>query len=149
MVKYPKEFQFICEDEISYFLSGAEVKTTNLTLRAPSGMSQNAPLLSQDIMVAIKMSVDGMRPQEKAESQQSITDDKVSEIKAKDILALIYSSKVIDMIKFRDLFIRLLLEKNICLLDGQVPITRSHFEFISYKEFNRLVGEYISNFLIP
>jgi hypothetical protein len=149
MVKYPKEFQFICEDEISYFLSGAEVKTTNLTLRAPSGMSQNAPLLSQDIMVAIKMSVDGMRPQEKAESQQSITDDKVSEIKAKDILALIYSSKVIDMIKFRDLFIRLLLEKNICLLDGQVPITRAHFEFISYKEFNRLVGEYISNFLIP
>ena len=154
MVKYPKEFQFICEDEITYHLNGSEVKTNNLTLRAPSMMSSVAPLISQDIMVAIKSNLETMKLDDKKQEQlqqqaQQVVDDEPIKLKSRDILTLLYSAKVVDMDKFRDKFIRLLFEKNICSLDGQVPITRMHFEYISYKEFNRLLGEYVTNFLIP
>ena len=160
MVKYLKEFQFVCDDELSYFISGAEVKTHNLTLKAPSMISQVAPLISQDIMVAIKSSFEmpkiddeaklkQIQAQAQQQSQQNIDDDEPIKIKSKDILTLLYSTKAIDMDKFRNKFMLLLLEKNICMLDNQIPITRNHFEHISYREFNRLLGEYITNFLIP
>lgn len=151
MVKCPKEFQFICNDEITYHINGAEVKTCNLTLKAPSMMSSVAPLISQDIMIAIRSNVDSMKVSEESQKQiqnQQQEDEKIT-IKSRDILTLLYSAKVIDMNKFREKFIKLLLERNICLLDNQIPITKAHFEYISYDESNRLMGEYLSNFLIP
>jgi hypothetical protein len=157
MLKPNKEFIFTCEDEISYHTQGITVQTNSLTLKAPSMISHYAPVISQDVMRALKEGAlefsnkkqDDKDNSKKPEEQKQLENQADEPWKAQDIINILFMSKSIDMDKFRDKFIKLLTEKNICLLDGQISITQSHFEFIGYKEFNRLMGEYIANFLKP
>jgi hypothetical protein len=149
MVKFPKSFEFVCEDEIAYHSKdGALATTHSLTLKAPNAMSQMTPLIKQDIMNTI---MDNARshtaqPSEQAKDAKPKEDEQSNKMDGKLLIALLYSSKTIKMNEFKGKFFKLLKEQNICLLDNEVAITDQHIDCMSDKEFDRLMGEYIANF---
>ena len=149
MVKFPKEFEFICEDEIEFHNNGALAITHSLTLKAPNAQSQMTPLIKQDIMTVI---MDSARNSNKVLDDEGQSKDKgkegkeVVKIDGKLLIVLLYSSKLIKMDEFKNKFFKLLKEKNICLLDNAVSLTDQHIAYISDREFDRLMGEYFSNF---
>jgi hypothetical protein len=154
MVKFPKLFEFICEDEIEYHSKGGALTTTHsLTLKAPNAMSAMTPLIKQDIMIAVMANArnsqavrdDGSDDKEKSVKPKS--DDELSiKMDGKLFLMLLYGSTSIKMSEFKSKFFKLLKEKNICLLDNEVSITDQHISYISDKEFDRLMSEYFTNF---
>lgn len=52
--------------------------------------------------------------------------------------------------RFCDKFKNLLLSANICKInDSDQKLQVGHFNFISQSDFDKLMGEYLSNFLLP
>lgn len=146
-VMLKKIFEFKLEEELIYAHDGkADCKAKKLVLTAPSTQERlTAGKLSSYVATALQH-MHNLQSLDKNKSQKKDED----EIDGATMFMFISGNLDDDKISnFLDLFFDLFTRGNICLIDGKARITQSILESIDLREFNRLAGEYIVNFLLP
>ena len=137
-----KEFTFLLEDEIQYSKDGEFVKTKKLLLIAPSNKQRRDVIrLQQSFMQAIKSSMNSFSDSKAKKTTGNET------LKGDEIIAMLLMSEI-DICAMLDSFRDLLLSGS-CLLDGKVDFKEIHFDEISINDSQKLMGEFIANFLLP
>jgi len=150
-----KKFIFIPQDEIKYHVHGQgvhgeTVTASELHLYAPSERSRDiAPLIKQMFTQALMSGRDMASQQNLDEQKRDANPNEEVKMDGEVVITLLYMSKVVDIIKMCDLFRKLILSPNICFLDDKQPITSLLLENLSMEEFDRLMGEYLANFMLP
>lgn len=134
-----KTFDFTLQTPIEYHDKGEKKESTLLTLSAPNVKARkNAARLKQGIMRAINgIEVKGEIDQKKSKE----------DIKPNEVLALIQMSNV-EYDEYIDTFIKLL-GCGICKIEDSIVMTNTIAESIEdFEDIERLMGEYLVNFLI-
>lgn len=134
-----KTFDFNLSGPINYHAEGTSEEGHSLTLAAPSVKARKkSAKLKQGVMRAVS-SLQG-----NADTQ---SDKKGKEdIKGEEILALIQMSDI-DYGEYIDTFIDLLC-KGVCKIEDKVEITSNIAEDISFEDMEKLMGEYLVNFIL-
>lgn len=145
MKNFKKEFEFILTEELDYSDSGDAKKTKRLILRAPANIHRNeAYKLRQGLLIGMT------EAQARLKSSTEITNqnqNQTDEIDGQGILTGLFMSNI-DMIEYVELFERLLLN-GCCLVDGKINLTSGILKKIPIDDEERLLGEYIANFIFP
>ena len=148
MVK--SEFEFKLDSLLNYAKEGVIETVDTLVLKAPS--AKHAQLISkikQQLIRAFKQQYEDNKNKPKDNSQQESSDDSMTPTM---LMNLVYSSAVIDMGEFTELFKNLLLS-GVCLIP---PVTQTKkmelqlatYDSLSHSDLERLTGEYLLTFLL-
>lgn len=148
-----KEFEFILQDELIYSHDGkAGLVAKKLLLRAPScKLLGIANKLSSYVMGAFMQTYEkgfsNAQSQKSKKSSSVNTDEPITGDMCWMLLSSSFKSN--EGVDFMDTFKELMVDHSVCLIDGKEPITSDLFDQIDAREMFRLVGEYVSNFLLP
>lgn len=137
-----KEFEFNLKDcELTYNENGVAQKSTHLILKAPSNkQAKYADKLGQTVVRAL-MDLNGRNLSKENDPSKSSGD-----IDGEAVLFMLKSSSE-DFYVVKELFLTFLLE--VCFLNGTKLITKHNIDNeLSYNESNKIMGEYIANFLL-
>jgi len=144
-----KEFEFILEDTLTYSHDGkAGISAKKLLLRAPScKLLYVANQLSSMVMNAL-MKARGNYTSDSNDNSSSSGPLKIDGESVYMIISSSFNDKK-QMDDFSKAFEDLILSDNICLIDGKEPLTQDLLADLDAREFLRLTGDYIANFLLP
>jgi hypothetical protein len=156
-----KEFDFILQDQLIYSSENkAGITAKRLLLRAPNTrLLSLASKLSSIVMAAFIKINNEKKPEAEEEKKARLEKEKKEakegkkESDAQDgqsffmLISGACSQEQIDI--FVDKFQELILSDGICLIDGKEPLTSSLFEMLDSREASRLIGDYVTNFLLP
>jgi hypothetical protein len=136
-----ESFEFYLNSPVSYHKAGEEEKSYQLTLYAPKGKHRQELIrLKQGFLKAItslqNMSTGQARAE--AEEQQGIGSQEI-------VMALMMSD--VDMNKYFEDF-KALLCKDVCYVDSNQKMTEYIYNNMDLEDLERLLGEYLSNFLL-
>jgi hypothetical protein len=143
-----KEFEFILHDEMSYSHGGnANICAKKLLLRAPTTkLISLASRLHSLVMSAM------FNAREKFSSDKSSSNNQKqdTEFDGEGLFMFVSGALSSDQVeKLVDNFNELILSPNICLIDGKEQLTSYVLENLDAREMQRLIGDYIANFLLP
>jgi len=151
MKNFKKEFEFILNEELDYSDSGDAKKTKRLILRAPANIHRNETFrLRQGLlkgMTEAQARLKSSTTEEITNNNQNQTNEIDDEIDGQGILTGLFMSDI-DMVEYMALFERLLLN-GCCIVDGKINLTDGILKKISIDDEERLLGEYIANFIFP
>lgn len=140
MSEFTSEFHFNLESPIDYHKGAQIEKAHELTLKAPSNKQRHqSAKLKQGFFRALK----GM-----ADNRGEITDvvdEKQSVITGSEVISIIMMSDV-DLSEYQDNFRELLLN-GACFV-GDIKLTSPMYDLLSDSDTERLMGEYVANFLL-
>lgn len=153
MQKLIKEFEFILTDSIKYDYDGQKVTGFSLTLKAPGNIHSRfcnklskAFLNSSRALAAQELAKNGNKPIESSSSEDS-------KITGQMIVTVMRLTE--DMDELHEAFKKFMCfvtPQNlgfVCLIDGKCIMTEHYYEQMSMSDTDKLLGEYIQNFLIP
>lgn len=139
--KIPEQIEFNLNKPVKYHKNGNEELSYQLTLYAPAGRHrQELVKLKQGFLKSIS-SLQGSYNQSNANQSQENQG-----IGSDEIIMILMMSDV-DMNKYFDNF-KALLCKNICYVDPNQKLTEYIYDNIDLDDLERLLGEYLSNFLL-
>jgi hypothetical protein len=141
---HKSEFDFSLSDKIIYHSgSSAECTCDTLSLRAPSNKDRKRIFKVQQMFLQATKSMISM-----SKDQGNIPDpsDANADLDAGMIVSVIMMSGV-DFGDFTDAVCNLLYKN--CYLDDDTKLNEALFDKISLDDAQRLVGEYVANFLLP
>jgi hypothetical protein len=150
-----KEFEYTLSSPIKYQFNGEHLETNILYLKAPADVHRKiAPKIAQNVMRAFMAQNENFETKKKdgkkgKKDEEEIQEKKEGEITKEVIIMLLYSSRVIDIVEFKEEFRELLLSAGICSLNNNVYLSTGHLQQIDQREIDDLMGDYISNFLLP
>lgn len=141
MTELQNEFTFELSTPISYARDGGFSESSTLTLKAPSNkQAREGARLKQSFWRALSD-----RQTKNTEPSES-KDESNDEIDGETIMAIIMSSNE-DINKFQDDFKSLLLN-GVCFIDSSIKLTVPLYDSMSDADTERLMGEYLANFLL-
>jgi len=140
-----KKINFELSSSIKYNNgSGAEIECNFIELSEPTGKVSSICCAIESLIQSgiIKMADSDMFKDVDTEAVKKQDDEKMD---GESILAVMNSSGV-DMDKivlhFRDLF------KSVAMMGGEKPLTIPRMDDMSHKDFKKMMGEYIVNFVM-
>jgi len=148
-----KEFEFVLQDELIYSHDGkAGLVAKKLLLRAPS-----CKLLGLANKLSSAVTGAFMRAYEKTQSASKNSKASKASVNSDEALTgdacyMIVSSSFENedqAERFANAFKELVTSSYICLIDGKEPMTSDLWDQLDARELFRLMGDYISNFLLP
>lgn len=135
-----KTFDFTLSESIEYQSEGSTQTASMLELTAPSvNNRKRVAKLKQGFMRAIN-DLQGDKSVEGGEK------DKDHKIKPEEVLALLQMGSV-EYDEYIDIFVNLLVS-GVCKIDGKEPLTAIRVDNISFTDIERLLGEYLVNFIL-
>ena len=135
-----KTFDFTLSEPIDYQAKGENTKASLLELSAPAvNNRKKVAKLKQGFMRVIN----GLKNPDAKGAEGKKSNEKV---KPEEILALIQMG-AIEYDEYMDIFVSLLVS-GICKVEGEVDITQHMVDKISFEDMERLMGEYLINFII-
>lgn len=138
------EFTFILETPVSIAVGGSFVPVSEMILKAPSNKQRNeSAKLKQGFFRAVE-EMQG-RSSDKIESKETINTSSDDDLTGDKIIPVLFMSKI-DINAYQENF-RVLLLNDICTIGG-TKLTSPIFDSISDADTERLMGEYIANFLL-
>ncbi|MGD9276252.1 MAG: hypothetical protein PVJ67_03715 [Candidatus Pacearchaeota archaeon] len=150
MFKDKKQIEFILSNEIIYQHEGIEKKTNKLILIAPSANHKKSTLKLKKYMTDViielqfrnKLNSDDIK---KLEKDTNVND----EIDGKQLLTMIYGILPLEKVElFYDVFWDIMC-KNLCFIDGNVPLNNLLKESISEDDEQDIMAAYLENFITP
>ena len=145
-MEFKSEFEFTLNSPIKYQSQGDHHHDGRLlVLKAPSNkVRANRAKLKQAFMASV--SEGEQKVSDAAENQKDtvIADDEMPDY----ILMMLYASKSINMAEVLDEFMNLLTIGKCCKVEGAEDLTKSMFEEMDADDTDRLLGEYMANFII-
>ena|SRR3990167_9043702 len=140
MSEFKSEFTFQLETPVSYHAGGNIVDGYELILKAPSNKQRHeSAKLKQGFFRALKGMADNRGTVDTGEQKESAA------ISGSEVMSVIMMSDV-DLSDYQENFRQLLLN-GACYVGG-VKLTQPIFESLSDSDTERLMGEYIANFLL-
>ncbi len=141
MIELKNEFDFKLNQPLKYTAEGQNAETMSLILIAPSQKDGRlASKLKQGFMRAVKsLQKDNVQQSQTAETS-------TSKISASEIVMMLYMSDV-DVDEYKEIFNELILNGN-CQLDSKQKLTRPLYEKLPTEETDRMLGEYLENFMM-
>jgi hypothetical protein len=134
-----KEMEFTLSDPIKYQTGGEHVEGVKLELTAPAVKNRKrAAKLKQGFMRCIND-----LPSEAKKSPEKKQDAKLNP----DEVLVILQMGSIEYDEYIDIFVNLL-SRGVCKIDGKEDLTELLAEKISFEDLERLMGEYIVNFIL-
>lgn len=138
------EFTFILDTPVSIAVGGSFVPVSEMILKAPSNKQRNeSAKLKQGFFRAVE-EMQG-RSSDKIESKETINTSSDDDLTGDKIIPVLFMSKI-DINAYQENF-RVLLLNDICTIGG-TKLTSPIFDSISDADTERLMGEYIANFLL-
>jgi hypothetical protein len=149
-----KEFEYTLSSPIKYQFNGEHLETNILYLKAPADVHRKiAPKIAQDLMRAFMAQNESFEAKKKeGKKGKKDEEEELKEevgITKEAIIMILYSSRVLDIVEFKEKFRELLLSNGICSLNNSVYLSTGHLQQIDQREIDDLMGDYISNFLLP
>lgn len=143
MTEYKSEFTFELNLPLTYQEGGDANATANqIILKAPSNRQRReCAELKQGFMRAIK----GMA-NDRGEVEE-VNNDKKNNINAIEILSILMMSKDVDFIDYQESFRKLLLN-DVAWITEKQKLTSHMYDALSHDDTDRMLGEYLSNFLL-
>jgi len=140
MVYMLHEFEFILKEPIKYASKGQENLGFRLTLKAPTAKHREFLIkLKQQFFKALA----GLRDNKSALDDKGTGADQ--ELDGTQVLMMLYMSGI-DMVDFQNVM-RAMILQGLGNLD-EVPLTGYLLDQVDQNEFERLIGEYITSFLL-
>ncbi len=141
MSEFKSEFTFQLETPIAIHEKGQITQATELLLKAPSNKQRHeSAKLKQGFFRALKSMADAKgNVDTKSEVESETT------ISGAEVMSVIMMSNV-DLSEYQENF-RTLLLNDACFVNG-VKLTNPMFDSLSDSDTERLMGEYVSNFLL-
>ena len=135
-----KTFDFILSDPIKYQAKGENTEASLLELSAPAvNNRKKVAKLKQGFMRVIN----GLQNPDAKAAEGKKGNEK---IKPEEIMALIQMG-IIEYDEYIDIFVSLLIS-GVCKVDGEVDITQHMVNKISFEDMEKLMGEYLINFIV-
>lgn len=142
-------FEFILDEPINYQKGGQNLTAEYLVFKEPSYSEIAASLkIQQDITKAFRWHQEKTF---KATTTQDVPklDDAESNLSSDMMLFLLLSAENVDVVGLSKNFETLILSNDICLVEGEVKLTKAHLSQLSAKTITKIMGEYVTNFLMP
>ncbi len=142
MTELKTEHEVVLTSLVKYSHAGESLEATSVLLIAPSANQlKNTVSLKQYFFQAITSMDDGKEGDDKAKAKA-----KDIEMDGGAVMSMMYMSKI-DM---NDLFddAKKLLTSGVAKLDGKEPLTDALIEKISVNDYEKIVGEYLVNFIL-
>lgn len=139
------EFNFKLSKPIKYADTNIadEVLSVNVVLKCPQGKHRNYLIPLKQKFFRAMMDLSSRDRNVKNESNED--SDDINKMTGQSIMMLLYMSNI-DMVEFLDQFKKMLLQGLIYI--DNVPMHSVMFDQIDPDDFEKIVGEYISNFLV-
>ena len=145
------ELEFKLETPVAYQCDGGNHQGSLLILKAPSNkVRAHRARLKQAFMQAIAEGEDrGAKdsPEVKdpeAQKDVIIEDDEMGGY----VLMMLYAAKNINIVEIIEEFKSLLVHGKCCRVEGSVDMTSSIFDSMDADDSDRLMGEYLANFIL-
>ena len=141
--------EFYLKTPISIAKGGETVDVSLLELTAPSSkVRTQAAKLKQLVMRSISEVNDNISD----EQRESVEPDAEKEMSADEsgeaLLAVLGVSKSVDMEVAHEVFAELIKKEGICMVDDDVKMTSPLYDKLNFADCERLLGFYISSFLL-
>ena len=138
------EFDFVLTEPVDYHAGGESRQGKLLVLRAPSNkVRQQRTKLKQWFMQSLAELQTGNTTTDGAK------DGGISEQEfAEYVVHLLYSSKTVSMVNILDEFKALVCSPGICKVENEVDMTSAIFDKLDSDDTDRMVGEYLANFIL-
>lgn len=133
-----KTFDFTLSEPVDYQTGGENTKASMLELTAPSvNNRKRVAKLKQGFMRVINDLPETAKKEEKKDNEK---------VKPEEILTLIQMGSI-EYDEYIDIFVNLL-TSGVCKIEGEVAMTQLIAEKISFEDMERLMGEYLVNFIL-
>jgi hypothetical protein len=134
------EIEVTFETPVPYTTGGELVEATSVVLIAPSAKHlQYTAILKQGFFQAINSVSESQSKQAEPEKE--------AEMKGDDLLSMMYMAKDVDITKIH-LAARELFKSGVGKLDGVQDLNQPLIDKISADDFEKMVGEYLINFIL-
>jgi len=134
------EIEFVLSKPVPYAHGGEQVEATSVVLIAPSQKQlQHTAILKQGFFQAINSVSESSNATSQPEKQEEMTGE--------DLLSMMYMAKDVDMTQIL-LAARELFKSGVAKLDGVQDLNLPLIEKISADDFEKMVGEYLINFIL-
>ncbi len=149
MAKIASEFEYKLTDPFSYHKEGGMTTAKSLLLKAPSNVHRfQVNKLKQAFLQAgfamQKMNTDSAKAAAAASSAATTQEDEP--MSASTIMSILLLGDT-DMNEFYETF-KDMICKNLCFVDGLVPMTGHMFDNLTLNEGDLLLGKYLEVFFI-
>ena len=151
MTKKPlKEFEFVLDSGVQYSYQGDNLTTFKLILKAPASIHAK---FCNKLTKSFFASAQKMKSQYSSGNEvHTLPVDESAEIDGNAIVMAMTIGD--DMDTIHDCFKEFMCFRDgqqggVCLLDGKEPMKEAVFARLTLADMNRLLGEYVKNFLIP
>lgn len=125
-------------------MGGVETTVTELVLHAPPAKHKKYPIKMRKIFSAAMMSLADNRKEQEVKPQEE------SDLDGESVIQMLYMANA-DIEKMHDLFKELICLKgmNVCLMNDSEPLTEFCYDKIDANDIDRLLGDYLANFMVP
>jgi len=140
-----RQFDFILNVPIKYALDGNETQAQLLALKAPSNKSRKyAAKLKQGFYKSIVALKDTFTESDTSSNKKEEND----KFDGEQVVQMLMMAGVVDFEDYLDNFKKLITNHGICRIDDKMPLNDHLFDEISYDDSERLLGDYLSTFLV-
>jgi hypothetical protein len=153
MKKLLKEFEFVLTESVNYASEGQKISGFSLTLKAPGNIHSR---FCNKLSKAFLNSSRTLAAQEQAKKSDApivAPSDEDSKITGEMIVTVMRLTEDMDDVheSFKKFMCFATPQKtgSVCLIDGKCIMTEHVYEQMLMSDTDRLLGEYIHNFLIP
>jgi len=148
-------FDFQLSRPLTYSHQGEQIDAVSLTLQAPTGKSRmEVTVLKKGFKEAIgSMQAKVMQNETAEEIAEKILDarnqssDDDNDMTGSDICELIMMYGEFNIRDYHECFKKLLCANETCMVDGNVKMTAPIYESMLFADIEKLLGEYLKNFL--
>lgn len=136
-----EELRFDLKNPVEFSLNGELAKGEFILCKGPTFKeSKQCSILKQAFFRALPDIDSNTDVPEK-------TDDSPVDIKGTDVIVLLSRSKEVDLGMVLDVA-KKLLTSGVAMMEGEVKLTSYVIDKMTYYDFERLVGEYMANFIL-
>lgn len=149
MKKPLKEFEFVLENGVQYSYQGDNLTTFKLTLKAPGSVHSK---FCNKLTKSFFSSAQKMKNDFQGQATSPADEQSTAELDGNSIVMAMLVGDDMDSIHecFREFMcFRAGQNGSVCLLDGKEQMKEAVFDRLTLSDMNRLLGEYVKNFLIP
>lgn len=139
------ELNFTLSQPIKDAHVGGDVReVTELVLNSPPAYCKNLPIQMRQIFSSCMMKLANGRKEERSVSQQE------ADLDGESVIQMLYMADA-NMEKMHDIFKKLLIlqKAGVCKMDGEAELTKVSYDGINASDMDRLLGEYLANFMVP
>ncbi len=122
---------------------GGDVRDVSLlVLSAPPAYCKEHPIKMRQMFSSCMMSLAKDRPEQENKTEQE------AELDGDAVIQMLYMAEA-DMVKFHEIFEKLLCIKGVCKMDNEADLTKEFYKKIGIDDLDKLLGDYLANFMVP